>query len=459
MLDIRTLFIVVSALSILSAVVIYALYRFRLPMQGPLWWAVGSFSLSVGLSLTAARGAVPLFLSVVVGNALVLWYYVLTINGMHIFLGRSPFLTRSRLGAAVFLTLAYALFMHWFSAVEPNLNARIIATSLLAGLLALYTGVLLIRHGRRMFGALFFAGWMIAHSLGDLIRIVMVGATPGLNDFMHSGPVNGYYLAFVVLVVIGTAFGMVLMISEELNERVQRQNDVLEENIRLRDEMEAITQHDLRSPISPIVSLSELLLLTPGLSREAELYVREVRRAAQTALETLDRSLDLYKLENGQYRLTPETVDIGEMVRELVQQLETETGIRSGVVRVRIDGKPSISGAQCRMRGDGVLLRSMLLNLLKNAVEASGGEGHVDVELSAAPESVRITLVNDGVVDASVRDSFFQKFSTFGKQTGTGLGTYSARLIAEAHGGTVEVDFSRPGKTAVHVTFPPNGVV
>jgi signal transduction histidine kinase len=67
---------------------------------------------------------------------------------------------------------------------------------------------------------------------------------------------------------------------------------------------------------------------------------------------------------------------------------------------------------------------------------------------------LRIAIHNAGVVPEAVRDRFFEKYATSGKRSGTGLGTYSAQLIAKAHGGHIEFTTSEAEGTRVTVVLP-----
>ena len=80
----------------------------------------------------------------------------------------------------------------------------------------------------------------------------------------------------------------------------------------------------------------------------------------------------------------------------------------------------------------------MVCNLVRNAKEASPKGGIVDICL-AAGETITLSVQNQGIVDSEIRDRFFEKYVTSGKPKGTGLGTYSARLIAEVHGGCINL--------------------
>jgi signal transduction histidine kinase len=66
----------------------------------------------------------------------------------------------------------------------------------------------------------------------------------------------------------------------------------------------------------------------------------------------------------------------------------------------------------------------------------------------------KVAVCNQGEVPPEIRDRFFEKYATAGKKQGTGLGTYSAKLIARTHGGDVALDTSEPGFTSVIVSFP-----
>ncbi|MHC1789731.1 sensor histidine kinase [Solidesulfovibrio sp.] len=96
----------------------------------------------------------------------------------------------------------------------------------------------------------------------------------------------------------------------------------------------------------------------------------------------------------------------------------------------------------------------MLMNLIKNAVEASPPGGDVTVACQKDHAGLRLTIHNSGLVPESVRGSFFNKDSTAGKMYGTGLGTYSALLIAKAHAGNITFTTSETEGTTVTVVLP-----
>ena len=70
--------------------------------------------------------------------------------------------------------------------------------------------------------------------------------------------------------------------------------------------------------------------------------------------------------------------------------------------------------------------------------------------------NVTLTIHNSGTVPEEVRETFFDKYTTADKSDGTGLGTYSAKLMAQTVGGTIEMTTSEESGTRVCVTLPKN---
>ena len=171
-------------------------------------------------------------------------------------------------------------------------------------------------------------------------------------------------------------------------------------------------------------------------------------------LETLDRSVDMYKIETGQYRKDPEIINCLPMVQEIAQNLRNASQHRMSPLQVLVDGVPPAPDARFTCLGQVELLRASLLNLMKNAMEATPEGETVVVDLNSE-HGCRIEIRNRGVVPAIVRDRFFDKYSTAGKTYGTGLGTYSAKKMIEAQGGTVNMQTSdEKNETVVTILLP-----
>ena len=229
---------------------------------------------------------------------------------------------------------------------------------------------------------------------------------------------------------------------------LKRQNALLVENAHLREDVERMTRHDLKSPIAVALQSSQALLASE-LAAPQRASAEMIQMAASNALEMVNRTLDVYKMEMGQYHPALETFDLGEVVARVVQQ--TVLAFEWKQLRVSLDGDgPGIC------MGEPLLCYSLFSNLLKNAAEAAPPGAQVSVTAQRIGEQIRVAVDNPGEVPAAMQERFFEKYASAGKVGGTGLGTYSVKLMAEVQGGSVAMQ-SGAGHTILTVILPSAG--
>lgn len=238
----------------------------------------------------------------------------------------------------------------------------------------------------------------------------------------------------------------VIVVLEDITERTQREQ--------ARESVEHILRHDLRSPLVGFASLPQLLLRQPNLTDEQRGWVARLQASANGMLRIIDAYLKLSRIERGSLAMAATEVDLVQLVAEVRAEVEPLPQCSGRHVLVTGDREPMPPGRSLVVAGEPTLLASMLGNLLKNALEASPGGGIVEVDLADLGESARISVRNQGEVPRAIRQRFFEKYITSGKPGGTGLGTYSAKRIAEFHGGGIELDCGTPGQTTVDVVLP-----
>ena len=127
-------------------------------------------------------------------------------------------------------------------------------------------------------------------------------------------------------------------------------------------------------------------------------------------------------------------------------------------VVLRVNDLPPEDGYQVMAMAERFLCHSMFSNLCKNAVEASRPEEVINIGFQWGTK-VAISIDNCGEVPEAIRDRFFDKFVTAGKRTGTGLGTYSAKLSALTQGGAISLDSSVVGRTCIRIVLPETGAI
>jgi len=232
-----------------------------------------------------------------------------------------------------------------------------------------------------------------------------------------------------------------------------RNHLALRQAARLREDVERITRHDLKNPLTEVISLPQLLALADNLDEGQKEMLGRIEQAGYAMLRLINFSLDLFKMEQGVYRYHPEPLDLAGLCRRVAAELEDLAGSAGARVEIDVDGRPLEAGQEFAVPGEELLCHSMLGNLVRNALEASPRGGVVRVSLMGG-DPVRIAVHNAGVVPREVRERFFEKYATCGKDRGTGLGTYSARLTAEVMGGSIGFATSEADGTTVTVEIP-----
>ncbi|WP_394699835.1 MASE3 domain-containing protein [uncultured Pseudodesulfovibrio sp.] len=199
----------------------------------------------------------------------------------------------------------------------------------------------------------------------------------------------------------------------------------------LKEDVEQIMRHDLKSPLNGIIGIPQLLLDEGNLSEQQIELVRLVESTGYRILDMVDHSLDLFKMETGVYEYTPVEVDAAEVIQTVLN--DHAAPARAKNVTLSLDSDQAHCGEDCLIPSDKDLLYHMLSNFVINAVDASPVGGTVDVCFEGMPCRV-IRIRNRGAVPAEIRGQFFEKYKTWGKKRGTGLGTYSSKLMADAMG-------------------------
>jgi two-component system, sensor histidine kinase and response regulator len=236
-------------------------------------------------------------------------------------------------------------------------------------------------------------------------------------------------------------------------EELESRNEELREAARLREDVERMSRHDLKNPLQVIVASPVMIkLLGDTLNEEQVNYMNRVERAGYRMLDMINRSLDLFKMETGVYNLKPEPVDLVEVIRKIRfehQRALKEKGVE--LVIIVVDDALSDKG-EFIITGEALLCYSMFSNLIKNALDASPLLKEISITMEKGERSI-IQIHNQGAVPVEIRDRFFEKYITSGKEGGTGLGTYSARLIAETQGGSIHLDSSEEDGTTITISF------
>ncbi|SLM32077.1 hypothetical protein MTBBW1_550027 [Desulfamplus magnetovallimortis] len=223
-----------------------------------------------------------------------------------------------------------------------------------------------------------------------------------------------------------------------------------------REDVERILRHDLKSPLNSIIGFPKLLLQKKDIPKEYERYLKHIMDAGQNMLNMINISLTIYQIERGIWQPAESSFDLLKVLNQCIA--DTKSMASSINVDVNLTIKDSI-GKECPHRlfasGENMLAFSIFSNLIKNAIEASHSGDCVSILIEKTKCSgAHVTIHNRGTVPDKISNRFFDKYVSHGKKGGTGLGTYSAKLLAEAQGWSISMTTSEKQGTSIFITIP-----
>ena len=246
---------------------------------------------------------------------------------------------------------------------------------------------------------------------------------------------------------------IVLLVVVALLKKESSRLDALRQADQLMEDVNQITRHDLKSPLASTLTGINYLKQYTETSEEQREVLDEMHNAVIIGLDLINRSLDIYKMETGRYEYKPAPVDLMPLCRRVAADLSGLAAEQNVTIKVgRVDVAPGEPDS-LTVSAEETLCYSLFANLVKNAVEASAPNRKVTVALSSDDKAI-VAVHNSGTVPESIRDIFFEKFATAEKKGGTGLGTYSAQLMARTMGGSISMTSSDEEGTTIVVTLP-----
>lgn len=219
--------------------------------------------------------------------------------------------------------------------------------------------------------------------------------------------------------------------------------------LRLSEEFISMASHELKTPLTPLKLRTQTLrrLVSTGAfkghpnERQLLEYFESANRQCDRIARLVDNLLDVTRLHGAKLALSPEMLDLAEVVRETVEQYRPELERCGCELRMHLAGP--VEGEWDRSR-----IEQVITNLLSNAVKYGVGK-KVEVRISRAGRDAKLVVKDQGIgIAATDFKKIFHRFERTDEArefAGLGLGLYISRQIVKAHGGTIEVR-SHPGK-------------
>ena len=236
---------------------------------------------------------------------------------------------------------------------------------------------------------------------------------------------------------------------EESNKQLTEANEQLKVHDKMQKEFINVAAHELRTPIQPILGLSEVLQ-SKITDNEQRLLVDVISRNAKRLQRLTEDILDVTRIESQSLRLKKEKFILNDLVLSIIEEYKKEIG-DDNKSNIKLLYNP-IEDNNIIVEADRYRITQVTSNLMDNAIKFTkeGGGGTVSVNIKKKESnSWVIVSVKDtgGGIDPEIMPRLFTKFTSKSFK-GTGLGLFISKSIIEAHGGKIWAENNIDGKGA-----------
>ncbi len=242
---------------------------------------------------------------------------------------------------------------------------------------------------------------------------------------------------------------------EKQKEELERQRHELSELNATKDKFFSIIAHDLRSPITTLVSLSDIIrteldYLTPEQKTDV---LSSLYDLSKNYLKLLDNLLQWSRMQTGRLDAEPVPFNLVEMITDVITIYHTTATEK----QISLDWNPE---GPVFVLADMNMVRTILRNLISNALKYSFPMGAVVVHVDRGDSLATVTVRDNGTgMVPDMVDRLFhidQTFSTKGtaNEKGTGLGLILCKEFAEKNGGNLKVESESGKGSSFSFTLP-----
>ena len=229
-------------------------------------------------------------------------------------------------------------------------------------------------------------------------------------------------------------------------------NKRLEINDKMQREFINVAAHELRTPIQPILGLSQILHSREGNIEEYKDFLNVILRNANRLHRLTEDILDVTKIESQTLNLRKEILNINEIIPDIINDVKSQIQIHNPDKLQIVFSQPK---EPMFIEADKIRLYQVITNLLNNAIKFTQ-EGIVSVDTYIKDNNEAVVRIKDnGIgIHPEIFPRLFTKFATR-SDTGTGVGLFISKSIVEAHGGKIWAENNPDGRGATfYFTLP-----
>lgn len=243
-----------------------------------------------------------------------------------------------------------------------------------------------------------------------------------------------------------------LIINKKTRELRKTNTDLVNLNAE-KNNLIAIVAHDLRSPLSEVFSLANLIKVSSNPEGETEEFLSLIETSATRGMNLISKILDIEAIDSRKFKLNSSKVEFSTLLKKVCERFQESASNKNIQLDVKIED-------QVHVMADEVLLHQVVENLVSNAIKFSPSNRKVQLALLTKNNTV-IAEVRDQGPGLSLEDQKklfgkFQKLSArpTGGESSSGLGLYISKSFVEAMNGQLWCESETGKGTSFFVSFP-----
>lgn len=218
--------------------------------------------------------------------------------------------------------------------------------------------------------------------------------------------------------------------------------------IQVKDRFLATISHELRNPLAPILTWTQLLRGGTLGKKKADRGLEMIERNVLSLSELINDLVDVSRVVAGKFRLDVGPIDLASVIRAAVESQRPASDARQIRLQLVLDERAGL------ISGDSERLQQVMANLLSNAIKFTPKGGSVQVVLRRVESHIAVSVSDSGIgIDAAFLPHVFEPFKQavdgpMRRHAGLGLGLSIVRHIVELHGGEITAASEGAGRGA-----------
>lgn len=437
MLDLQTLTFASVIATTVSTIFFVVIWRLNKHIAGVNIWLAAMFMQPVSWALLSFRTHVSDFMSIIVGNYLILASLLLFYIGVRAHLEKRTYLKEFLIG----YTLIFLPIHLYFTYIEYNVVFRIYlvyCVSISIMLLSAYT-LITLPDEKKTTGTIVYK-W-VAGMIALLSAFRLLTATGDIAGLYDLGISNflGALLGF--LIPQGMAMGVFILAYEKREAKIAALQSITKQEADLKSRYLATLSHELRTPLNGMVGIAQNLLANTKKEHDKN-SLRTIINSGTHLAEVTNQVLEYATLEEQNITANMQETNVHKLISETHQLMSPSANEKQIKLSFAVD--PAISDIVLL---DHSKIRSILVNLVGNAIKYTS-HGHVDIKVSLTADTLnklQFSVIDTGSgiqIDdfQALLEPFARNKKDIHKQSGSGLGLYIVQTILSALGSKLQLN-------------------